>query len=198
MSGVVIVASAVVAAIVALAIVLARTAGGPGPRPRRCTLEAEQEARRVLAAAQQEAEQRLRDARIEAREKLLAARTEFERETHEYRQELLGARAPARPARGRSRRAGAQLSRPTRRSWNSASSQIEERESILAMQEDALAAASGRAAGAARADRGPHLRAGQGGADAGDGERGAHGRRQDRSAASRRRRTRRPTTGRAA
>ena len=51
--------------------------------------EAEQGARRLLAVAEQEAEQRVRDAGIEAREKLLAARTEFERDTREYRQELL-------------------------------------------------------------------------------------------------------------
>ncbi|HNX51078.1 MAG TPA: ribonuclease Y [Thermoanaerobaculaceae bacterium] len=50
---------------------------------------AEQERRRQLAIAQQEAEHLVRDASIEAREKLLQARSEFERETREYRQELL-------------------------------------------------------------------------------------------------------------
>ncbi len=51
--------------------------------------EAEHSARRLLAVAEQEAERRLKDAAFEAREKLLAARSEFERETHQYRQELL-------------------------------------------------------------------------------------------------------------
>ena len=56
----------------------------------RTQVETDRETRRLLAAAQQEAEQRLRDAGVEARERLLTARSEFERESHEYRQELLG------------------------------------------------------------------------------------------------------------
>jgi len=52
-------------------------------------VEAENSARRLLAVAEQEAERRLKDAALEAREKLFAARSEFERETHQYRQELL-------------------------------------------------------------------------------------------------------------
>lgn len=55
----------------------------------RLQAESESSARRLLAVAEQEAERRLKDAALEAREKLLAARSEFERETHQYRQELL-------------------------------------------------------------------------------------------------------------
>jgi ribonuclease Y len=58
-------------------------------RAARVQAEAEQNSRRLVALAEQEAEQRVRDAGIEAREKLLAARTEFERDTREFRQELL-------------------------------------------------------------------------------------------------------------
>ena len=51
--------------------------------------DAEQSARRTLAFAEQEAEQRIKDAAIEAREKLMLARAEFDRDTQQYRQELL-------------------------------------------------------------------------------------------------------------
>jgi ribonuclease Y len=140
MSGVVIVASAVVAAIVAFTIIMLY---GRRARARAAQLhtEAEQEGRRVLAAAQQEAEQRLRDASIEAREKLLAARTEFERETHEHRQELLALE------RRLDQREGA-LDERTRgleaheKELGEHKKQLDDRETGLAMQEDALAAAS--------------------------------------------------------
>jgi ribonuclease Y len=56
----------------------------------RLVARAEEEARRVVAQAEQEAEGVQRDAEIAARERLLAARTEFEKETREYRLELLG------------------------------------------------------------------------------------------------------------
>jgi len=103
--------------------------------------DAEQEARRAVAAAQQEAEQRLRDAGIESRERLLAARSEFERETHEYRQELLALerRLDQREAtleeRGRGLDGLANELEDRKRT-------LEERETSLALQEDALAAAS--------------------------------------------------------
>ncbi len=103
--------------------------------------DAEQEARRVLAATQQEAEQRLRDAGVEAREKLLTARLEFERETHEYRQELLGLerRLDQRESAldERARTLDTQVNELEDRKR-----QIEERETAVAMQEDALAAAA--------------------------------------------------------
>jgi ribonuclease Y len=140
MNGAVIVASALVAAIVALAVILlvGRRARA---RARRAYEEVEQESRRVLAAARQEAEQRLRDAGIEAREKLLAARTEFERETHEYRQELLGLerrldqRETTLDERGRTLDAH-------EKKLEERNSALDQRETTVAMQEDALAAAT--------------------------------------------------------
>ena len=139
MSGVVIVASALVAAIVALLVIMLfgrRTRA----QLRVARDEAEAEARRVLAAAQQEAEQRLRDSSIEAREKLLAARTEFERETHEYRQELLALerrldqREAALDERGHNLEEREKEVAQRRE-------QIDQRETAVALQEDALAAA---------------------------------------------------------
>jgi ribonuclease Y len=140
MSGVIIVASAVIAAIVTLTIILlyGRRARGIAAQ---LQAVAEQEGRRVLAAAQQEAEQRIRDASIEAREKLLAARTEFERETHEHRQELLALER-------RLDQRDEALDERTRaldgreKEIDQHKQQLDERESTLAMQEDALAAAS--------------------------------------------------------
>lgn len=83
-----IVLAAVAAGLVAVAVVLLL-----GRRVRagiaKLQAEAENSARRLLAVAEQEAERRLKDAGLEAREKLLSARSEFERETHQYRQELL-------------------------------------------------------------------------------------------------------------
>ncbi len=130
-------------AIVALAAVVAFLLVRRSARARlvQTQLEAEQEARRVLGAAQQEAEQRLKDAQIEAREKLLAARSEFERESLEYRQELLAAerrldeRELAADERVRALDA-------TSRELDERKRQLDERESVVAMQEDALAAAS--------------------------------------------------------
>jgi len=80
--------AAVAAGVVAVAVILLL-----GRRERatiaKLQAEAESSARRLLAVAEQEAERRLKDAALEAREKLFAARSEFERETHQYRQELL-------------------------------------------------------------------------------------------------------------
>jgi ribonuclease Y len=139
MSGAVIVASAIVAAIVALTVILlvGRRARA---KVRRISLDAEQEARRIVATAQQEAEQRLRDSSIEAREKLLAARTEFEHETHEYRQELLGLE------RRLDQREGAIDERARalethEKELDQRKQELERGEAALAMQEDALNAA---------------------------------------------------------
>jgi len=140
MSGVIIVASAVVAAIVAFTI-LALFGRRARARNQAIHDQTEQEARKVVATAQQEAEQRLRDASIEAREKLLAARTEFERETHEYRQELLALERRLDQREGaldeRSRGLDTHTQEVEQRK-----KQLEDREAALAMQEDALAAAS--------------------------------------------------------
>jgi ribonuclease Y len=139
MSGVFIVASAVVGAIVAFAVIMLY---GRRVRARAAQLysEAEQESRRVLAAAQQEAEQRLRDASIEAKEKLLAARTEFERETHEHRQELLALERRLDQHEGAldERARGLEAHE---KELEQHKKQLEERDSALSMQEDALAAA---------------------------------------------------------
>jgi ribonuclease Y len=140
MTAIVIVADAVVVVLAALAAIwfVSRRARA---RFEQTQLDAEQEARRMLAAAQQEAEQRLRDAGVEARERLLTARSEFERESHEYRQELLGNERRLDQREGaldeRARALDAQ-----EKELESRKRQIEERESVVAMQEDALAAAS--------------------------------------------------------
>jgi ribonuclease Y len=140
MSGVVIVASAVIAAIAAFAVILlyGRRAKALAAKAH---AEAEQEGRRVLAAAQQEAEQRLRDASIEAREKLLAARTEFEHETHEHRQELLTLERRLDQRDGALDERGRGLE-THEKELEQHKKQLDDRESTLAMQEDALAAAS--------------------------------------------------------
>ena len=140
MSGVIIVASAVVAAIVAFAI-LALFGRRARARIQEIQNQTEQESRRVVAAAQQEAEQRLRDTSIEAREKLLAARTEFERETHEYRQELLGLERRLDQREGVLDERARGLDTHTQE-VEQRKKVLDEREATLAMQEDALAAAS--------------------------------------------------------
>ncbi len=140
MTALLLVADAVVAVAAALAAVwfVGRRAKARLEHTQR---EAEQEARRVIAAAQQEAEQRLRDAGIEAREKLLTARSEFERETHEYRQELLALER-------RQDQRDAALDERTRTLETLAGEleerkrQSDERETAIALQEDALAAAT--------------------------------------------------------
>jgi ribonuclease Y len=135
-----VVADAVVAVLAALAAVwfVGRRARARLEKTHR---DAEQEARRVVAVAQQEAEQRLRDAGVEARERLLAARSEFERETHEYRQELLGLER-------RLDQREASLDERSRtldglaKDLDGRKLQAEERETALSLQEDALAAAA--------------------------------------------------------
>ncbi|MFI5142906.1 MAG: ribonuclease Y [Thermoanaerobaculales bacterium] len=135
-----IVAAAAVAAIAALMVVWF-----VGRRAKRriaaITASAEQEVRRLLAAAEQEAEQRLKDAGIEAREKLLNARSEFERETHEYRQELLAAerRLDQREVALDERTRGLDSQGKT---LDERKTQLDEREIAVALQEDTLAAAA--------------------------------------------------------
>lgn len=86
-------ATTVVLAAVAVGLVAVAVVVVLGRRARaeiaKLQADAESSARRLLAVAEQEAERRLKDAALEAREKLLAARSEFDRETHQYRQELL-------------------------------------------------------------------------------------------------------------
>jgi ribonuclease Y len=133
------ISSAVAAALAALAVIwlVGRSAKAGIERSRR---ENEQEARRMLARAQQEAEQRLRDAGIEARERLLTARSEFERETREVRQELLADET-------RMSQLETALEERTRQIDGKAAAtdarvaQLDERETTVALQEDAVAAA---------------------------------------------------------
>jgi ribonuclease Y len=89
MVGIYIVIAGAVAVVATAIVVFVQTRRARG-RLAQLNLEAENSARHLLAVAEQEAEQRVKDAVVEAREKLLAARGEFERETNEYRQELLG------------------------------------------------------------------------------------------------------------
>ncbi len=141
MGGIVTVVVAVAAA--ALTAVLVLWVFGRSARSRIAALQAqaEQDARRVLAVAEQETEQRLKLAEVEAREKLLAARSEFERETYEYRQELLVLERKL---------AGTEAELAARREALDAESagvrehehQLEDRETAIALQEDSLAAAT--------------------------------------------------------
>jgi len=82
---------AIGAALVALGFacvwVLWRRARSAGAR---LVKRAGEESRAVLARAELEAQALLRDGEVEARERLLAARTEFERETRDYRLDLVG------------------------------------------------------------------------------------------------------------
>jgi len=101
---------------------------------------AEQDARRLLAVAEQEAEQRLKDAAIAAREKLLEARTEFERESHQYRQELLSQERKLTQSEidiEERRRAVESL----RQEQEQRKEQLDERETAISLQEDSVAAA---------------------------------------------------------
>ncbi|MBI4916027.1 MAG: ribonuclease Y [Acidobacteria bacterium] len=103
--------------------------------------DAEQGARRTLALAEQEAEQRIKDAAIEAREKLMLARSEFDRDTQQYRQELLAVelRLDQRETTldERLRQLEASLAELDNRK-----KQLEDREMAIALQEDSLAAAT--------------------------------------------------------
>jgi ribonucrease Y len=101
--------------------------------------QAEGEGKRLLAVAGQEAEQCVRDAGLLAREKLLAARTEFDRDTREYRQELLALEKRA-ETRDRELSERAAAAEATDRSLLDKRRLIEERETTLALEEDAMAA----------------------------------------------------------
>jgi len=137
-------AAVLVIAVVVGAAVAAAVVALYGTRARRAAeamrQAAEQDARRILAVAEQEAEQRLKDAAIMAREKLLEARSEFERETHEYRQELL---ALERQLVERSNELAERLAAVERREAEveGLRRQLDERETAIALQEDAVAAA---------------------------------------------------------
>ena len=127
------------AVIVAGAATLARRSRRDKAQLAELTANAERDARRLLAEAEQEAEQRVRDAAIQAREKLLAARTEFDRDTNEYRQELLGIerRLDARET-GLGERELAL--RDKDKALDQRVKQLEDRDQALSLQEDAIAA----------------------------------------------------------
>ncbi len=101
--------------------------------------EAERNARHLVALAEQEAEQRIRDAAVEAREKLLAARTEFERDTREYRQELLVVEQRLTQHEAGLEERSRQLDSLTQ-GLEEKRHELGERESAIALEEDALAA----------------------------------------------------------
>jgi ribonucrease Y len=100
---------------------------------------AEQEGRRLLAVAQQEAEQCIRDASILAREKLLEARTEFDRETREYRQELLVEERRA-EERERELKEVSRQAEALQQQIADRQRALDDRETALALEEDAIAA----------------------------------------------------------
>ncbi len=139
MDAVVLVIAAVVGVAVAAGVLWAygrqaRRAAGA------CRAAAEQDARRIIAVAEQEAEQRLKDAVVMAREKLLEARSEFERETREYRQELLALEQQLVQRNGElTERAAALDSREA--ALEALRRQLDDRETSIALQEDAVAAA---------------------------------------------------------
>jgi ribonuclease Y len=139
MSTVTIFLAAEIVAALALAAVLWNFGRRARARAEKLQQDTEHEARKVLALAEQEAEQRIRDAGIEAREKLLQARTEFERDSREYRQELLELekkieqRDTALAERAAELDTGHKELEAKRKEFN-------DRETALALQEDALAA----------------------------------------------------------
>jgi len=101
--------------------------------------ESEKSARRLIAVAEQEAEQRIKDAAIEAREKLLNARTEFDRETSEYRLELVALENKLEQrhlALEELEKAQLQKDKDVEARFK----QLAEREDALSLQEDAIAA----------------------------------------------------------
>lgn len=100
---------------------------------------AEQEARRLVAQAEQEAQHRQRDAEIQVRERLLSARADFERETHEYRQELLALERRMEQREEALEERSALLD--TRSvELDARHHSLEEREAQISLQEDVLAA----------------------------------------------------------
>jgi ribonuclease Y len=129
----------VVAVLAVGASALARRARRDKARLAELTAEAERDARRLLAQAEHEAEQRAKDAAIQAREKLLAARSEFDRDTAEYRQELVAIE------RKLDERAGVlaagEAAVVTRgKELDARARQIDERDQALSLQEDVIAA----------------------------------------------------------
>jgi ribonucrease Y len=102
-------------------------------------VEAESSARRLLAVAEQEAEQRLKDVAIEAREKLLSARSEFERETAECRQELIGIERKLGQRESDLAQRDSELQEKAK-DVDKRVRQLAERETALSLQEDSIAA----------------------------------------------------------
>ena len=127
------------AVIAAGATTLARRSRRDKAQLAELTANAERDARRLLAEAEQEAEQRVRDAAIQAREKLLAARTEFDRDTNEYRQELLGIE---RKLEARETGLGERelALRDKDKALDQRVKQLEDRDQALSLQEDTIAA----------------------------------------------------------
>jgi ribonuclease Y len=99
--------------------------------------KAEEEARRVVAQAEKEAEGVQRDSEIVARERLLAARTEFEKETREYRLELLGLEKRLDQRDTELGQRNEELERHER-SIESKESELAERENLLKSHEEEL------------------------------------------------------------
>ncbi len=138
MVGIYIVIAGAVAVVATAIVVFVQTRRARG-RLAGLNLEAEKNARHLLAVAEQEAEQRVKDASVEAREKLLAARGEFERETNEYRQELLG--IERRIDERESALAGRELALQEKdKDLDKRLRQLGDRETSLSLQEDTLAA----------------------------------------------------------
>jgi ribonucrease Y len=103
--------------------------------------DAEQNARRTLALAEQEAEQRIKDAAIEAREKLMLARAEFDRDTQQYRQELLAVELRLDQRETTLDERLRQLEGSVAE-LESRKKQLDDREVAVSLQEDTLAAAA--------------------------------------------------------
>ena len=136
MVGITIVIAGAVAVIAAAIVAFVQTRRARA-RVAELNLEAEKNARHLLAVAEHEAEQRIRDASIEAREKLLNARSEFEKETAEYREELLGIE------RRLDQREAALLEREGRlqgqeKDLEKRLQQLADRDTALSLQEDAI------------------------------------------------------------
>jgi ribonucrease Y len=110
-------------------------------RAERLEAEAQRRSRHLIAVAEQEAELLAKDAALAAREKLFQARNEFERETAQYRQDLLVEERRLTQREGQLNDGLAALTAKAAENEQRRVS-LDERETAVSLQEDALAAAA--------------------------------------------------------
>ena len=110
-------------------------------RAERLEAEAQRRSRHLIAVAEQEAELLGKDAAVAAREKLFQARSEFERETAQYRQDLLVEERRLTQREGQLNDGLTALAAKTAEN-EQRKANLDERETAVSLQEDALAAAA--------------------------------------------------------